>query len=317
MKKREVSLDLEHVNCNLCNKSDVDLYARVSYRDYLCRRSELITYDDPILAQEELAKYKFNLVRCRNCGLIYVNPRLKRETLAKLHRSHYFSHYADTKSEAHRKRQQCMEYEIAELEGLRKKLKLGRKILDVGCGGGFFLASLDDSWDKQGTEINPVAIKYGKDAFGVNMLEGDLRELNLSYGTFDVVTMRGVIEHLPDPMDELYQIYKILCEGGLIAVKAPSIGGICGKIYKEKTRFVCPTHHIYYFSTKTLLLMLQKAGFKPKKVSYHYFDTPYFSWRDPLKILYDVVSLNILRRDETVSPPFYGNIMDVYAVKEV
>lgn len=209
-------MELEYVNCNLCGKSDVSLYARVSYLDYLSRRPELRISNDSILRIEELAKYKFNLVKCRNCGLIYVSPRLKREALAELYGSGYFfSIYAKTESELHRKRQETMECEVAELERLREKLQLGRKILDVGCGGGFFLASLNDSWEKQGVEINPFAIRYGKDTFGINILEGDLKELNLSCETFDVVKIRAVIEHLLDPMDELRQIHRVLRKGGL------------------------------------------------------------------------------------------------------
>ena len=54
-------------------------------------------------------------------------------------------------------------------------LKLGKKILDVGCGGGFFLASLNNSWDKYGTEINPVAAKFAKEKFRVNVFQGKLK----------------------------------------------------------------------------------------------------------------------------------------------
>jgi len=310
-------MDLEYVNCNLCHESDTRLYAKVSYLDYLSRRPDLATDDDPVFKHESLANHKFNLVKCKNCGFIYVNPRLKREALAKLYHKHYFKRYADIKSEHHRKRQQTMKCEIAELERVREELQLGKKILDVGCGGGFFLAGLDDSWDKQGIDINASAVRYGKDAFGVNILEGNLRELNLPCETFDVVKMRAIIEHVPDPMDELQQVYRVLRKGGLIAVMAPNQDSICGRIYRGKSRMVEPLHHIYCFSTKTLSLMLKRVGFKVQKVSYHYFDTPYASWKDSLKILYDVVSFNILRKNEIVSPPFYGNIIDIYAVKEI
>lgn len=133
---------------------------------------------------------------------------------------------------------------------------------------------------------------------------------------FDVVKIRGVIEHLPDPLGDLYEVYRILRAGGIIAVNTPNIGSICATIYKEKFRMVSPTRHVYYSSTKTLSTMLKKVGFNVTKVSYHYFDTPYASWRDPFRILSDLASLRILRKSDTVSPPFYGNIVDMYAFKE-
>ena len=127
--------------------------------------------------------------------------------------------------------------------------------------------------------------------------------------------MRGVIEHLPDPLSELRRVHRVLRKDGMLTINTPNIGSICGKLYKEKFRLVCPTHHIYYFSTKTLSCMLEKTGFKVHKISYHYFDTPYANWKDILKIFLDVTGLGILRNPDVVSPAFYGNIVDIYVTK--
>lgn len=308
--------NLEHVNCNFCRKSITKPYATVSYADYLNRRPELKNDDDPMLKNKELLNYGFNLVKCKNCGLVYINPRLTEEGLKRLYKKEYFSTYANTKSLGHKKRQGIFEVEIVELEKLIQKLKIGRKILDVGCGGGFFLTSLNDSWKKHGIDINSFAVKYGRDTFGIDILKGNLREISFSDETFNVVNMRSTIEHLPDPMSELYETHRILRKGGMISICTPNIGGVCGKIYKEKFRFVCPAHHIYYFSTKTLSRLLKKAGFKIQKVVYPYFSTPYFSLLDPLKILYDAISLRIFRDPYVVSPPFFGNLVNVYATKK-
>ena len=133
-----MNFDLEYVNCNLCGKSDTRIYATVSYMDYLNRRPELKSDDDPILKNEELANYKFSLVKCKNCGLIYVHPRLTEKSLANLYQEQYFSQYVNIQSEEHKKRQETFKVETIELERLVKKLKVGREILDVGCGGVLF-----------------------------------------------------------------------------------------------------------------------------------------------------------------------------------
>lgn len=310
-----MNLDLEHVDCNFCGNSDTKLYAKVSYMDYLRRRPELETEDDPIVRNKKLSEHKFNLVKCKQCGFVYVNPRLPEKKLSDLYQQEYFSFYSDNASEECKRRQETFKVEIAELEKITKKLRLGKKILDVGCGGGFFLASLNDSWEKYGTEINPVAAKFGKDKFGINVFQGKLKDANFPDEVFDVVKMRGTIEHLPDPLSELYQVYRILRKGGLLTINTPNIGSICGKVYREKFRMVCPTHHIYYFSTKTLSRMLKKVGFKVRKISYHYFDTPYANWRDVFKIFLDIAGLRIFRKPDAVSPAFYGNVVDIYVTK--
>ncbi len=161
----ELETNLECVNCSLCGKSDTKLFATTSYRDYLNRRPELKKSDDQICENRELANYKFRLVKCKNCGLVYVNPRLLNKSLAKLYHKEYFSQYINTISEAHKKRTKTFKIEIAELEKLTRTLKIGMKIPDIGCGGGFFLAELDISWKKYGVEINPSAVKYGRTTF--------------------------------------------------------------------------------------------------------------------------------------------------------
>jgi len=307
-----MNFDLENVSCNLCKQSSARLYSSVSYMDYLNRRPEVKRDNARIPKNDKLARHKFNLVKCNNCGLIYVNPRPT--SLSELYGDDYFSHYIDTESEAHRKRKGAFKAEVAELEELVKKLKVGRKILDVGCGGGFFLDSLNNSWEKYGNEINPVAAEYARDAFRINISKGALRQVNFPDETFGVVKIRNVIEHLTDPMSELCEIHRILRKGGLIAVSTLDIGSLCGRIYKEKFRMVCPPEHLYYFSTKTISLMLKEARFKTCKVSYHYFNTPYFSWKHPLRILWDIISFRVYKPN-TVSPPFYGNMLDIYATK--
>jgi len=308
-------MDLEHVDCNLCGNSDTNLYAEVSYMDYLRRRPELMSEDDPIVRHQELAEHKFSLVKCKQCGLIYVNPRLPGNKLSNLYQQEYYSFYADDASEESRRRKRTFKVEVAELEKITEKLGLNKNILDIGCGGGFFLDSLDDSWEKHGAELNPVAAEFAKDKFGINVFQGKLDDADFPNETFNVVKMRGVIEHLSDPLRELYQVHRILRKGGLLTINTPNIGSLCGKIYGEKFRLVCPTHHIYYFSTRTLSRMLQKVGFKICKVSYHYFDTPYASWKDAFKIFLDIAGLGILRKSDIVSPAFYGNIVDIYVTK--
>ena len=86
-----MSLDLEYVDCNLCGNSKTKIYSKVSYNDYLKRRPELNTDNDPIVKDEQLLKHRFSMVKCENCGFIYINPRLSQKSLADLYRQEYFS----------------------------------------------------------------------------------------------------------------------------------------------------------------------------------------------------------------------------------
>lgn len=307
-----LSFSLEKVKCNLCSQDDTKLFAKVSYFDYLMRRPDLKTDSDPILKNHDLATFKFDIVTCNNCGLTYVNPRLTQDSLNSLYSDKYFKYYVDETSSAHLKRQETFKIEIKELESLVS----GGNILDVGCGGGFFLSSLGKKWKKHGTEINPSAVRYGRNKFKLDIRLGQLKEVKFPSESFDVVKIRNAIEHLSNPFSELKEIHRILRKNGLISITTPNIGSLCGRLYREKFRVVDPVHHLYYFSKNTLVKMLEKTGFRIKKISYHYFDTPYFHWTDLPKILFDSLSLRVIFDPKVVSPPFYGNIIDVYALKK-
>lgn len=280
--KLDINSLMEKINCNLCKSNDYMLWAK---------------------------KEGFNIVKCNRCNLIYVNPRLNAEGLRQVYGQDYFK--LRTNKEDSLKREQMYLIEIKDLERIKKK----GKILDVGCGGGFFLNSLGDSWEKYGVEINDISAKFGRQNFGLNIKTDKLTDAKFESDYFDVVNIRGVIEHLPDPMAALKETYRILKKGGIVAINTPNIDSLCGKLYREKSRLVAPKYHIYYFSTRTISRMLAEAGFSIIKKSYFYFCTPYATWKDPFKILIDSVILLFNRNAKISSPAFFGNVINIYAKK--
>ncbi len=251
----------------------------------------------------------FSIVKCDGCGLIYVNPRLNREGLQIAYGHDYYQMHVE--SGALEKREKMYEIELREIQSLRT----GGKILDVGCGGGFFVSRFGKSWEKSGTEFNPVAAEEARKNFGLDVRVGPLPELGYSSEAFDVVNLRGVIEHFQDPYSYLVESYRILKKGGLVAINTPNIGSLCAQIYKEKFRLVTPKYHIYYFSTQTMTEMLKKAGFKIVRIRYFYLGTPYAHWTDGFKLLADSVRLAFNPVAPVVSPAFFDNVVHVYAEK--
>ncbi len=273
---------LETIPCNLCGGGETRLWGKAE---------------------------GFSIVECVKCALVYVNPRLNREGLQIAYGSQYYQMH--TESGALEKRMKMYDIEVGAIE----KLRAGGKILDVGCGGGYFMSRFGNSWEKYGTEFNPVAAAEASKNFNLNVRVGALPELGYESNYFDVANLRGVIEHFQDPYSYLQEAYKILKPGGLIAINTPNIGSLCAKIYKEKFRLVTPLYHIYYFSTQTMTEMLKKAGFKILAVRYFYLGTPYARWTDGFKLAADSVRLFFDRSAPVVSPAFFDNVVHVYAEK--
>ncbi len=251
----------------------------------------------------------FKIVECCHCGLVYVNPRLNRAGLQKVYGVDYYQMHGEDKARALRIKM----YDI-EVKELQKLVKPG-KILDVGCGGGFFLSRLGEGWEKFGTEFNPAAAEDGRVRFGLDVKLGPLPELDYKDNSFDVINMRGVIEHFQDPFSYLTTAYRILKPGGMLAINTPNIGSLCARLYKVKFNLVTPKYHIYYFSTKTMTEMLVKAGFKIVCKKYFYIGTPYAKWSDPFRIPIDMIRLRMNPAARLLSPAFFDNVLHIYAAK--
>ncbi len=251
----------------------------------------------------------WKIVECVKCGLVYINPRLNLEGLKIAYGSEYFQMH--TENNAQEKRIRMYDIEVKGIENFRK----GGKMLDVGCGGGYFMSRFGNSWEKYATEFNPVAAENARKEFSLDVRVGALPELGYQKDYFDVISMRGVIEHFQDPYSYLTESYKILKKGGMIAINTPNIGSYCAKIYKENFCLVAPLYHIYYFSTQTMTEMLKKAGFKILAVRYYYLGTPYLKWNDGPRVALDTVRAALGMKTSSPSPAFFDNVVHVYAEK--
>jgi 2-polyprenyl-3-methyl-5-hydroxy-6-metoxy-1,4-benzoquinol methylase len=148
-------------------------------------------------------------------------------------------------------------------------------LLDVGCAEGLFLElAAKDGWAVTGTEISHYAVRHGKEELGLNVMQGELRDMKFSDSSFDAVTMWHVLEHTVNPMDVLKEIRRILKDDGVFVMAIPNLNNILSQIVYRiiKGR---PIHlfdpddrelHLYHFTPETIRLASEKAGFTVQKI---------------------------------------------------
>jgi len=139
--------------------------------------------------------------------------------------------------------------------------QLGARLLDVGCGGGDFLASARSvGWDVTGIEIDPVAAAIAA-AQGIPVIGKPLADAGLAAASFDAVTMNHVIEHLHDPRAALAEIHRILKPDGLLWLSTPNVDSPLrrqlGRIWRG---FEAP-RHLVLFGMKALRKVIRDSGF--------------------------------------------------------
>lgn len=244
------------------------------------------------------------IVECRECGLIYTNPRLSEHQLRECYRADYFESRRQTDSEA---RGAMYAFEIRRM--LSYIGSTGR-FLDVGCADGRFLSRLPPTFDRYGVEFSAEAAAHGRQTFGLPIEVGQLPDIAFDDRFFDVVQFRGVFEHLQDPRRNLQAARRILKDGGwLVFGMTPNVAGPAGRLFRERFNQVDPRRHLYYFSTRTLARYCRDSGFGVEKVFYPYLGTPY---ANVLRDLWAFAN-NLIGGGQ--SPPFFRNMMSVYARK--
>lgn len=268
---------LEYVCCNLCGADSTKLWGR---------------------------KHGLNIVKCRECGLIYTNPRLSNEQLKQYYGSQYLANRAVALYE-----ERGRMYDI-EIRQMLKIIGTHGRFLDVGCSNGRFLSHLPTTFDKYGIEFSEEAAIDGRERFGLDIKVGQLVDNPFENNFFDMVQFRGVLEHLQDPQRDLEASYSILKNGGwLILSTIPNTGGPCGRIYKQRFKLVYPREHIYYFSAKTLSRYCKKNGFQVEHIFYPYLGTPYANL---VRDLFFFVANFLTGRE---SPPFPRSVITIFARK--
>jgi SAM-dependent methyltransferase len=141
--------------------------------------------------------------------------------------------------------------------------------LDVGCGAGTLLhAVAARGWDGIGTEIASVAVDKLRSE-GLDVRRGELGELDLPPGGFDVVSMIEVLEHVPFPDALLESCRTLVRPGGALYITTPHARGLSGRLLGARWQVVGPPEHLQLYSTRGLRTAVTRAGFSRGSVETH------------------------------------------------
>lgn len=172
------------------------------------------------------------------------------------------------------------------------------KILDVGCGIGFFLKEFTNDWDKYGVEPSEYARKTCTN-LGIYMLDPDYHIESF----FDVVVFRGTLQHISDPIDALYRATRALKSGGLLAILATPNTDSVGYQRWGTLPALDPPRNWIPFGELMLKNILVRLGYRDYEFNFPY-EYPYSS---PIKDLFKFVI------GKTTAFP--GNMMEVFTRK--
>lgn len=212
----------------------------------------------------------YRLVKCRSCELAFIENPPGAAELARLYsfETGYMKHYSDPDADFSFK----WEKAAHQCDLLEAKVPKGR-LLDIGCSAGFFLKTARDrGWDVMGIELSPDTSEIARRRHGLNVITTGVDDSALEAQSFDVITLWDVIEHVPNPLETLHHVKRLLRPGGRVVMETPNIDGLFPRLsyaLAGKTGFWPhpePPFHLFQFSKKTIARVLERAGFE--KVSF-------------------------------------------------
>jgi ubiquinone/menaquinone biosynthesis C-methylase UbiE len=212
----------------------------------------------------EEAEKPFRVLKCRNCGLVFVHPLPNPVGLARHYDEKYYRAWITEQKDQRRRMWE------KRLRNLEKVVQPGY-LLDIGCGDGSFLSlAKQHGWVIEGTEYSGHAAKFATERIGTHVFQGELTAAGYSGESFDVVTMWHVLEHVADPATYLRAIHRIMKSSGLLVMAVPNVNDLvmqaAFRLWKGKKMKLFSTEdrgiHLYHFSPVTISQYLSKTGFR-------------------------------------------------------
>lgn len=239
---------------------------------------------------------KWDLYQCANCGCAYLDPRPTRNTIHLAYREYYthapppvtdsstfrgLRRFRHALGNGFRNWRFGTKAEPASRLGIviawflpRKRRELerdfrnlsrpspGARLLDVGFGSAAFLdIARSAGWQVAGADPDPVTVDSARKR-GLDVRQGGIEAFEDSPGSFDVITLSHVIEHVHDPRALTRQTFNLLKPGGSAWIETPNIDSYGHLRFGCHWRGLEPPRHLALFNWEILESMLRSEGFR-------------------------------------------------------
>ena len=214
-----------------------------------------------------------SVVRCAECELVYVTPQRTAQALID---EVYDASYWRSSAARERGYGDYAADEELYLRTFRRRygrlapqLAPGGKALDIGCAAGYSMRVLAErGFDVYGIEpsapIRDVALRSIEPA---RIHGGTLESAPFAPGSFDLIVMWDVLEHVPDPVRVLGRVRELLATNGRVVIETQNVASILARVLGRRWTHYKHAEHLVHFSPKTLGHALDMAGLQITSLS--------------------------------------------------
>jgi SAM-dependent methyltransferase len=147
------------------------------------------------------------------------------------------------------------------------KININRqsKILDVGSGSGMYIYFLREIGFMNALGIDlylDESIQYDN---GARVIKETVHNMGQQW---DLIMFNHSFEHIPDPLETLQQVSRLLAEGGVCLIRIPTVSSYAWQHYGVNWVQLDAPRHFFLHSTKSINILAEKAGLRLREVVY-------------------------------------------------
>lgn len=235
---------IKYNHCPLCHSKNIGVFLKTK---------------DHSISQEN-----FDIWQCGDCSFTFTQDPPAPQAIGPYYKSeNYISHSDNKEGIVNKLYHQARDYMLSRKHQLVNRLVKGKKLLDIGTGTGYFLDYMQrKGYDVTGVEIDEDARNYGSQKFGVTIHPPSFLKNEAKAGSYDVVTLWHVLEHLYTPLDDLRSSNALLNADGLLVIAVPNYTSKDAKQYGTHWAAYDVPRHLWHFSPETMEKLTTEAGFK-------------------------------------------------------
>ncbi|HQU35550.1 MAG TPA: methyltransferase domain-containing protein [Anaerolineales bacterium] len=159
----------------------------------------------------------------------------------------------------------------------RRYGRRGARLLEVGSGMGHLVGQLEDTFETYGCDINHWAVTQSKPVVKTTRLQtASAQELPFNDNSFNVVIIKHVVEHLPDPEKTIREIGRVTEAGGILILATPNLDSLLKPWKGDKWIGYQDPTHISLKRPAEWVSLIEGAGFTIKRIfADGFWDVPY------------------------------------------
>jgi len=159
----------------------------------------------------------------------------------------------------------------------RRYGKRGARFLEVGSGMGHLTGQLENAFVTFGCDVNHWAVNESKKVVKRSHLQtASAQELPFKNDSFNVVIIKHIVEHLPNPKKAIEEIARVLEPGGTLILATPNLDSLLKPWKGEQWIGYQDPTHISLKTPSEWMYMIEVSNLRIKRVfADGFWDVPY------------------------------------------